>query len=79
MTPVKNNKNISLKGVVAKLDNIEKLKRLYEKGYKCIRYEDDEDGQFKMYFKNFEKEQIEDINSTNTSEINVLKSFVDKN
>lgn len=61
------------------MDNIEKLKRLYKKGYKCIRYEDSESGGLKMYFKNFEKEQIEDIDSTDTEEINVLKSFIDKN
>lgn len=61
------------------MDNMGKLKRLYEKGYKCIRYENDVNGSLKMYFKNFEKEQIEDISSSDSEEINVLKSFIDKN
>lgn len=61
------------------MENMEKLRRLYEKGYKCIRYEDGNDGSFKMYFKNFEHEHIDDIESANVSEINQLKSFVDEN
>lgn len=61
------------------MDNIEKLRRLYDKGYKCIRYEDDNDGTCKMYFKNFEKENIDDIVSSDTNEISQLKSFVDRN
>jgi len=61
------------------MDNVEKLRRLYEKGYKCIRYEDENDGTFKMYFKNFEKEHIDDIQSSNMNEINQLKSYVDQN
>lgn len=59
------------------MKNIDKLQSLYDTGYKCIRYEDCPTGEFKMYFKNFEEEKIDEISSTNTNEINQLKSYVD--
>ena len=57
-------------------DNLNKLENLYNKGYKCIRYEEN-DGQFTAYFKNFEDEKIDEINSYTKKEFDLLKSFID--
>ncbi len=57
--------------------NMDKLKQLYENGYKCIKYEDNSDGELKAYFKNFEEEKIEELVSYDESEITQIKNYVD--
>ncbi|RKD32484.1 hypothetical protein [Thermohalobacter berrensis] len=59
------------------MDNLDKLNHLYNKGFKCIRYEDGEEGEFRAYFKNFETEQIDSIKSYNEEEITEMKNFID--
>ncbi|MGO1713009.1 MAG: hypothetical protein ACTH0B_05815, partial [Senegalia sp. (in: firmicutes)] len=67
------------KGVVVDMTNIEKVKNLYEENYRCIRYENDVNGSMIIYFKNFEKEKIEEISSSDSEEIDELKAFIDEN
>ncbi|MTI68750.1 MAG: hypothetical protein FH751_00650 [Firmicutes bacterium] len=59
------------------MENIEKLKKLYSEGFKCIRYEDGNEGELKAFFKNFEQEKIDDIISYDENEINMIKKFID--
>ncbi|MGO1368001.1 MAG: hypothetical protein ACTHVE_02175 [Senegalia sp. (in: firmicutes)] len=61
------------------MTNIEKVKNLYEENYRCIRYENDVNGSMIIYFKNFEKEKIEEISSSDSEEIDELKAFIDEN
>lgn len=58
---------------------LEQLERLFDSGYKCIKYEDGENGEFKAYFKNFETEKIDTIVSNNKNEIPKIKELIDKN
>lgn len=59
------------------INSFNKVKGLYEDGYKCIRYEDTENGQFTAYFKNFEDERIDTIICNNKEEIREIKTFID--
>ncbi|MTI48490.1 hypothetical protein [Sporosalibacterium faouarense] len=58
--------------------NLERVKKLYDKGFKCIRYEDGENGELTAYFKNFEEESIDSIQCIDKKEINEIKSFIDQ-
>ena len=59
------------------MDNIEKVKKLYQNGFRCIRYENDINGLFTAYFKNFKQEKIDSLTCGDESEINEIKSFID--
>lgn len=56
--------------------NLNKLKNLYDKGYKCIRYDENND-EFTAYLKNFELEKSKEIRSYSKKEFDLLKSFID--
>ncbi|MGF7056480.1 hypothetical protein [Brassicibacter mesophilus] len=57
-------------------DNLERVKELYQNGFRCIKYEDDEDGRLAVYFKNFENEAIDMILSEDKYEIENIKSYI---
>ncbi|EOC99808.1 hypothetical protein L21TH_2113 [Caldisalinibacter kiritimatiensis] len=61
------------------MKNIDILRELYNKGFKCIRYEDGERGEFTVYCKNFEKEKIYSIQTNNQDEIQEIKDYIDNN
>lgn len=58
-------------------NNLDKVKILYEGGYRCIRYEYEKDNSLSIYFKDFEKENIEYINCKDNKEIKEIKRFID--
>lgn len=38
------------------MNEYEKIRQMYEQGFRCIRYDDTSDGDMNIYFKNFESE-----------------------
>lgn len=60
-----------------KNNKFKKIKDLYNKQYKCIRYEFEDSGDFTVYLKNFEKEKIDTIEVRDKDEIQKIKSFID--
>ncbi|WP_026893734.1 hypothetical protein [Clostridiisalibacter paucivorans] len=56
---------------------LDMVKNLYDKGFKCIKYEEDENQRLKVYFKNFETEKIDDLTLYNVQSIKDVKEFVD--
>ena len=60
-----------------KNNKLKKIKDLYDKQYKCIRYEFADSGDFTVYLKNFEKEKIDTIEVRDKDEIQKIKSFID--
>ncbi len=59
------------------INNFEKVKTLYDNGFRCIRYENGDNGEFTAYFKNFEKEEIDSLVCEDENEISEIKSFID--
>ncbi|QIB26653.1 hypothetical protein [Caloranaerobacter azorensis] len=59
--------------------NLKQLENLFNSGFKCIKYEDEANGEFKAYFKNFETEKIDTIVSNDKDEINKMKQLIDEN
>ncbi|KGG80185.1 hypothetical protein Y919_07720 [Caloranaerobacter azorensis H53214] len=59
--------------------NLKQLENLFNSGFKCIKYEDTANGEFKAYFKNFETEKIDTIVSNDKDEINKMKQLIDEN
>lgn len=60
-----------------KMDNYNKVEELYSRGFRCIRYENNDTGEFVAYFKNFEEEEIDSLFCANKKEIHKIKSFID--
>lgn len=61
-----------------KNNKLQKVKKLYDEHYKCIKYEFADEGDFVLHFKNFEKEKIDVVRTKNKSEIEEIKKFIDK-
>ncbi|WP_427339001.1 hypothetical protein [Caloranaerobacter sp. DY30410] len=59
--------------------NLKQLEKLLDNGFKCIKYEDGTNGEFKAYFKNFETEKIDTIVSNDKNEITKMKELIDEN
>ena len=38
------------------MNELEKIKNMYDNGFRCIRYDDTKDGDMCIYFKNFDNE-----------------------
>lgn len=52
------------------------LKGLYEDGYRCIYYNNDENCNT-IYLKNFESEDSKTVNLKNNSEFEQFKNYID--
>lgn len=61
------------------INNVEKVKKLYDNGYRCIRYEYEKDNSLSIYFKNFEEEDVAYVNCKNGREIDEIKTFIGLN
>ncbi|WP_425446597.1 hypothetical protein [Dethiothermospora halolimnae] len=59
------------------INNINQVKDLYNKGFRCIKYEEHDNGEFKAYFKNFEEEKIDSLSCKDKKEVGEIKSFID--
>ena len=57
--------------------NLKEVQELYDKGFKCIKYEDGINGELSIYLKNFEQEKVQQLNVDNLVEIQEIKNFID--
>lgn len=61
------------------MNNYNKVCKLYEQGFKCIKYDDEKDGKMNVYFKNFEKEKSDSIEVTDFDEKMKIKNYIKEN
>lgn len=61
------------------MNDYEKIKKMYENGFRCIRYDDTKDGEMSIYFKNFDNEESLAMRVSNFDEKMKIKSFVKDN
>lgn len=61
------------------MNEYEKIKKMYENGFRCIRYDDTKDGEMSIYFKNFDNEKSHAMRVSSFDEKMKIKSFVNDN
>lgn len=61
------------------MNEFEKIKKMYEDGFRCIRYDDTKDGDMSIYFKNFDNEASEAMRVSGFDEKMKIKSFINSN
>jgi len=61
------------------MNEYEKIKTMYENGFRCIRYDDTKDGEMSIYFKNFDNEASEAMRVSGFDEKMKIKSFINDN
>lgn len=61
------------------MNEYEKIKKMYENGFRCIRYDDTKDGEMSIYFKNFDNEASEAMRVSGFDEKMKIKSFINDN
>jgi hypothetical protein len=61
------------------MNELEKIKKMYDEGFRCIRYDDTKDGAMSIYFKNFENEASEAMRVNGFEEKMKIKSFINEN
>ena len=61
------------------MNEFEKIKEMYDNGFRCIRYDDTKDGEMCIYFKNFESEDTEAIRVNGFEQKMQIKNFINQN
>lgn len=61
------------------MNEYEKIKKMYENGFRCIRYDDTKDGEMSIYFKNFDNEASEAMRVSGFDQKMKIKSFINEN
>ena len=61
------------------MNELEKIKKMYDKGFRCIRYDDTKDGDMCIYFKNFESEESDALRVSDFQQKMQIKSFIKEN
>lgn len=61
------------------MNEFEKIKKMYDDGYRCIRYDDTKDGDMSIYFKNFENEDSQAIKVKGFDQKMQIKNFINQN
>lgn len=61
------------------MNEYEKIKKMYDEGFRCIRYDDTKDGDMSIYFKNFENEASQAMRVSGFEEKMKIKSFINEN
>jgi len=61
------------------MNEYEKIKKMYENGFRCIRYDDTKDGEMSIYFKNFDNEASEAMRVSGFEQKMKIKSFINEN
>ncbi|MDI9496326.1 MAG: hypothetical protein QM227_08660 [Bacillota bacterium] len=61
------------------MNELEKIKKMYDKGFRCIRYDDTKDGDMCIYFKNFESEESDALRVSDFQQKMQIKSFINEN
>ena len=59
-------------------DSFEKLQRLYEQGYRCIRYDDVKDEKMNVYLKNFDNEKSHSMEITTYTDKAQIIDYINK-
>lgn len=61
------------------MNEFEKIQKMYEDGFRCIRYDDTKDGDMCLYLKNFESEDSEAIKIKSFDQKMQIKNFINQN
>lgn len=61
------------------MKNYNKICKLYDEGFKCIRYDDQKNGSMNIYLKNFEIEKSDTIKVTDFNEKMRIKNYINDN
>ena len=61
------------------MNEFEKIKEMYDNGFRCIRYDDTKDGEMCIYFKNFESEDSKAIRINGFEQKMQIKNFIKQN
>lgn len=61
------------------MNEFEKIKKMYDDGFRCIRYDDTKDGDMSIYFKNFENEDSQAIKVKGFDQKMQIKNFINEN
>lgn len=61
------------------MEDFDKIKQMYENGFRCIRYDDTKDGEMCIYFKNFENEDSMAMRVKGFEQKMKIKNFVNEN
>lgn len=61
------------------MNEFERIKKMYENGFRCIRYDDTKDGEMCIYFKNFESEDSEAMRVKGFEQKMQIKNFIKQN
>lgn len=61
------------------MNEFEKIKKMYDNGFRCIRYDDTKDGEMSIYFKNFDSEESEAMRIKGFEEKMQIKNFIKQN
>lgn len=61
------------------MKEFDKIKKMYDSGYRCIRYDDTKDGEMCIYFKNFDSEDSEAMKVKEFEQKMQIKNFINQN
>ena len=61
------------------MDELEKIKDMYDNGFRCIRYDDTKDGDMCIYFKNFDNEDSQALRVKDFGQKMQIKNFINHN
>ncbi len=61
------------------MKDIEKIKEMYDNGFRCIRYDDTKDGDMCIYFKNFDNEDSQAVRVKDFEQKMQIKNFINHN
>lgn len=61
------------------MSDIEEIKKMYDKGFRCIRYDDTKDGDMCIYFKNFDNEESQALRVKDFGQKMQIKNFIKQN
>ena len=61
------------------MNEFEKIKEMYDNGFRCIRYDDIKDREMSIYFKNFESEESEAMRVKGFEQKMQIKNFINRN
>lgn len=61
------------------MNELERIKKMYDNGFRCIRYDDTKDGDMCIYFKNFDNENSQALRVADFKQKMQIKDFINKN
>ena len=61
------------------MNELEKIKNMYDNGFRCIRYDDTKDGDMCIYFKNFDNEDSQAVKVKDFEQKMQIKNFINHN